>query len=83
MTPLSAEMSGAVDQMEAANPGLSGKMGAYAQATALFEIACAAAALVGPQVSGQAMQHLGWDNMALILGVWFASVALPVVGLNG
>lgn len=74
-------MSGAVDQMEAANPGLSGKMGAYARA-ALFEIACAAAALVGPQVSGQVMQHLGWDSMALILGVWFASVALPVVGLE-
>ena len=82
LTPLSAEISGAVDQIEAANPGFSGKKGVYAQATSLFEIAIAAAALVGPQVSGQAMQHLGWDNTVLILGVWFASVALPVVSLN-
>ena len=73
-------MSAATDQMTAERPEIFGQRGAYAQVTALFESAMAASALVGSQISGQALEHLGWANMNLILGIWFGSVALPVVG---
>ena len=79
VTSLGADLSAAVDQMMAEERGIFGKGGAYAQATALFESAMAVSALLGSQISGQALEHLGWAKMSLILGIWFGSLALPVV----
>lgn len=80
ISPLAADLSSAVDEMEKRQPGCFGDAGAYAQAYALFNCAMAAAEVVGPIVAGAIQDRYGIPVVAVVLGAWCASAAMPVVG---
>lgn len=79
ISPLAADLSFAVDQMEADEPGCFGEKGAYAQAYALFNCSMAAATVVGPLLSGGIQDRFGAPGVSLVMGLWCLSAALPVV----
>ena len=78
--PLSAELTFIVEKIEAENAGIFGEGGAYGQVFALFTCALAFATMSGPLVSGFLATKFGWGFMFMILGVFSAVSAIPVVG---
>ena len=80
VTPaLAAELTFVVETMEQEKPGIFGKSGAYGQVFALFTCALATATMLGPLCSGFLKTRYGWNFMSMILGVFSASGAIPVV----
>lgn len=80
--PIMAEISMVVEAKErkaqrAGLPSPFGKGGAYAQAYALFNIAWAAGALVGPFWGGFVYQSAGWGTMGWSLGLLSVLTAIP------
>lgn len=79
ISPLAADLAAAVDAMEARRPGIFGAQTAYGTAYALFNMAMAAATVVGPVVAGTIQERKGAGVVAVVLGVWCVSAAVPVV----
>lgn len=65
ISPLAADLSFAVDQMELEDPGCFGEKGAYAQAYALFNCSMAAASVVGPLLVGSIQARYGAPGVSL------------------
>ncbi|OJD35373.1 mfs general substrate transporter [Diplodia corticola] len=78
-----AEITLVVAEKERAVPGRFGKMGAYAQAYGLFNMAWAAGALVGPIWAGYVKERAGWGTMGWSLGLLAAVSAVPAVLWTG
>ena len=69
MTAIMAEMTYALQAMDADSPGLFGRKGAYAQAYGLFNVAFSAGCLVGPILAGLIRDSAGWAVMGWSLAV--------------
>lgn len=84
ITPVMAEIAYAVEaKAQRRPPGFFGKNGAYAQAYALFNMAWAAGALIGPLLAGLVSEAHGWATATLILGCVSIFTALPTVIWTG
>jgi len=84
ISPLAADLSHAVDALALARPGIFGAQTAYATAYSLFNMAMAAATVVGPVLAGAIQERAGVRVVAMVLAVWCASAAVPVaVWLGG
>jgi len=84
ISPLAADLSHAVDALGLARPGIFGAQTAYATAYSLFNMAMAAATVVGPVLAGAIQERAGVRVVAIVLAVWCASAAVPVaVWLGG
>ena len=81
VSPLAADLSAVIVEKEKQDPGIFGPGGAYAQGFALFNCSMAAATLFGPVVAGTLSEQYGWETMALAMGVFAASGAIPSVNL--
>ena len=79
VSPLAADLSAVVEEKEKQDPGIFGPGGAYAQGFALFNCSMAAATLFGPVVAGTLSEQYGWGTMAIAMGVFAASGAIPSV----
>lgn len=79
ISPLAADLAAAVDEMEARRPGIFGSQTAYGTAYALFNMAMAAATVIGPVVAGTIQDRKGAGVVAIVLGAWCVSAAVPVV----
>ena len=82
-TPAFTEAIYVVDDAEAADAGVFGPKGAYAQAFALMTIAYAAGSLVGPFVGGWLAEWMGWNNLTLASGILCGLCALPCLYATG
>ena len=82
-TPAFTEATYVVDDGEAAEPGVFGPKGAYAQAFALMNIAYATGSLVGPFVGGSLAEWIGWDHLTLASGITCGLCALPCLYATG
>ena len=82
-TPAFAEAIYVVDEREAAEVGVFGPKGAYAQAFALMTVAYATGSLVGPFVGGLLAEWIGWDDLTLASGVLCGLCALPCLYATG
>lgn len=84
LTPIMAEISYAVDAKAKRHPpGFFGKNGAYAQAYALFNMAWAAGAMIGPLLAGLVQNSHGWPTATLILGCVSIFTAIPTAIWTG
>ena len=82
-TPANMEAIYVVDDEAAAQPGVWGRQGAYAQAFALMSVAYAAGSLVGPFVGGLLAEWIGWNRLTLASGVLCGLCALPCMYATG
>ncbi|EPE28639.1 MFS general substrate transporter [Glarea lozoyensis ATCC 20868] len=69
MTPVLTEVFAAVEELEEESPGRFGQYGAFAQAYALFDIAYAGGAFIGPIFAGLVISKFSWNVMTLTLGI--------------
>ena len=69
LTPVFSEAMYTVDEKEAAQPGIFGPKGAYAQAFAQMNIAYGAGSLLGPLLGGLLVERIGWNNVTLLTGI--------------
>ncbi|CAK3756241.1 MFS-type transporter [Lecanosticta acicola] len=84
LTPLMAEFSYAVEAKAKRRPaGFFGKYGAYAQSYALFNMAWAAGAMIGPLLAGLTSEASGWPTATLILGCVALFTAIPTAIWTG
>lgn len=81
ISPLAAELSFVVEEMEQQNSSIFGRSGAYGQAFALFNCAMASATIFGPLWAGFIATKFGWNVVTWTLAILCASGAVPVVGL--
>ncbi|KAI1344926.1 MFS general substrate transporter [Xylariaceae sp. FL0016] len=79
-TPLMAEMSYAIEEKAAENPGIFGERGVYGLGYGLFTMAFALGGTIGPLWAGYVVSAAGWGTMTWSFAVWAASGAL-VVGI--
>lgn len=79
-SPLGVDLTRAVESMEHDRPGVFGSGGAYAQVFALFTSASAGGVLAGPAWTSFAYGKINWTLLVSSLGLFSASVAIPVVG---
>ena len=77
LTPVFSEVTYAIEALEAKDPGLFGKKGAYAQAFGLMNVSYAAGSLVGPLVGGLLVGKVGWNGLTLAMGLVCAGCAVP------
>ena len=80
ISPLAAELSFVVQEMERQNSSIFGRSGAYGQAFALFNCAMASATIFGPLLAGFIATKFGWNVVTWTLAIFCASGAVPVVG---
>ncbi|KAL8698646.1 MAG: hypothetical protein Q9224_001756 [Gallowayella concinna] len=83
VSPLSAEASKIVKQLEQDNPGVFGPHGAYSQGFGLMSTASAAGGLAGPLYTGFVRIWLGWSAMSLSLGLVCSLMLIPVIMFCG
>ena len=69
LTPVFSDVTYALEEREAAEPGLFGVKGAYAQAFALMNIAYASGSLLGPLLGALLVEKVGWTNLTLATGI--------------
>ncbi|KAL9122342.1 MAG: hypothetical protein Q9187_001095 [Circinaria calcarea] len=79
LSPLGAELTYVVERLEREKPGIFGKTGPYGQTFALYTCALALASMLAPFCAGILAMRTGWGTMSLVLGVFNASGAIPVV----
>ncbi|KAI4147784.1 MAG: hypothetical protein LQ340_005395 [Diploschistes diacapsis] len=79
MTPLNAEVSRIVVEVERRSPGIYGERGALAQAFGLTNMAFAAGSIVGPLWGGFMKENIGWGNMTTSIGLLSAMTVIPTV----
>lgn len=82
-TPAFTEAMYVVDDRQAAEPGVFGPKGAYAQAFALMSIAYATGSLVGPFVGGLMAEWIGWSDLTLVSGILCGLCSLPCLYATG
>ena len=82
-TPAFTEAMYVVADKEAAEPGVFGPTGAYAQAFSLMTIAYASGSLVGPFVGGCLAEALSWDTLSLASGIICGLCSLPCLYATG
>ena len=80
ISPLAAELSFVVEEMERKDSSIFGRSGAYGQAFALFNCAMASATIFGPMWAGFIATKFGWNVVTWSLAILCASGAVPVVG---
>ncbi|KXJ90963.1 major facilitator superfamily domain-containing protein [Microdochium bolleyi] len=78
-TPLMAEISYAIDALEAADPGCFGEKGAFGVGYGLFTMAFALGGVIGPLWAGYVIAAAGWGTMGWSFALLAASAA--VVGV--
>lgn len=78
-SPLGADLSRAVTDMEEKTPGIFGKTGASGQVFSLYTSASAAGVLAGPAWTSFAFGERGWIFFVSSLGILTATVAIPAV----
>lgn len=83
MPPMMTEVTFAVEEREAKNPGVFGPFGAYSQAYGLTNAAFAGGALVGPLYAGLLREWLGWPTMSLFMGLLSGAVMLLCLPISG
>ncbi|KAF7953110.1 hypothetical protein EAE96_006329 [Botrytis aclada] len=83
MPGLMAEITYIVEAKEKQIPGRFGKNGAYAQAYGLFITAYAAGTMIGPIWAGYVEDSAGWGTMALSLGLFSLTGAVPCLIWTG
>ena len=81
--PAFTEATYTVDDREAAEPGVFGPRGAYAQAFALMTIAYATGSLIGPFVGGFLAEWIGWNSLTLASGITCGLCSLPCLYATG
>lgn len=81
-SPLVADVSSAVDDMEAARPGIFGEKGAYARVYSLYTGSMCLAILIGPILGGGLYDTIGLGNMTLVLAIVIVVAVIPVVGTS-
>ncbi|ANB12096.1 membrane transporter [Sugiyamaella lignohabitans] len=82
-TPLMAEMTNAVNEIDRANPGTLGGGKGFAQAYGLVNIASSLGQIVGPYQGGAVMSRYGWGINVLIMGLLALVAAVPGFLLTG
>lgn len=80
MTPVLAELTFALRDIERERPGLFGKKGAYAQTYSLFNVAFAGGCLLGPIIAGLIRDASDWPTMCWSLSIIaaFASITTAI-----
>lgn len=78
-SPLGAR---AVQSMENKRPGIFDKSGASAQVFSLYKMASAACVMLGPVWTSYAYDAQSWTFLVSSLGIFCASVAMPLVYLT-
>jgi MFS family permease len=83
LTPLMAEITHIVTDLERDNPGAFGQTGALAQAYGLFVCSFAGGTVVGPLWAGFVTRKVGWATMWWTLGLLSMLTAIPAVLFTG
>ncbi len=74
-TPLMAEISYVIDDMEKEQPGIWGKKGVYGAGFGLFTTAFALGGVVGSFMGGYLYQGPGWETFGWAFAIWCAGGA--------
>jgi MFS family permease len=82
ITPLMAEMTYAIDEREAEQPGFWGEKGVYGIAYGLWTTAFALGGTVGSIMAGYLNAGPGWGTTTWSLAIWAAVGALVSLGLG-
>lgn len=69
--------TGAVDELEAKQPGIFGANGSYSRTYSLTNLSFATGLLVGPLLSGALTESIGYYYMNTVLGMFVAPVWHP------
>ncbi|KAI5923900.1 major facilitator superfamily domain-containing protein [Camillea tinctor] len=77
-TPLMAEVSYAVEEKAAEEPGIFGKNGVYGLAYGIFSMAFALGGIIGPIWGGYVVEAAGWGTTGWTFALWSASAAIIV-----
>lgn len=81
-TPLMAEMTYAIDEREAEQPGIWGEKGVYGIAYGLWTTAFALGGTIGSIMAGYLNAGPGWGPTAWCLAAWAALGAVVSLGLG-
>lgn len=76
-TPVFSDVTYLVNEKEAAQLGVFGPKGAYAQAFALMGVAYAIGSLLGPLLGGLVLEKTGWKSLTFGTGILCAICAMP------
>lgn len=82
-TPLMAEMTYAIEEREAQQPGIWGEKGVYGIAYGLWTTAFALGGTVGSLMAGYLNAGPGWGTTTWACAVWAAAGAVISFGLGG
>jgi MFS family permease len=81
-TPLMAEMTYAIDEREAQQPGVWGEQGVYGIAYGLWTTAFALGGTVGSLMAGYVNAGPGWGTTTWSFAIWAAVGAVVSLGLG-
>ena len=79
ITPIMADITLSVNQIEADNPGVFGEHGAFANAYGLFNGAYATGTLIGPIWGGFVKANAGWGTMTWSIALLVGLSAIPTM----
>ncbi|KAI1497834.1 major facilitator superfamily domain-containing protein [Biscogniauxia marginata] len=77
-TPLMAEISYAIKEKAAEEPGIFGDNGVYGLAYGFFNMAYALGGIIGPIWGGYVVESAGWGTTGWSLALWSATAAVVV-----
>lgn len=75
-SPIMAEMSRAVNKIEARHPGIFGKNKGYGQAYGLFIVGFSLGSLFGSFHAGETRRHAGWDVLTVSLAIFTFGISV-------
>lgn len=76
LSPIMAEVSAAVGEIESRHPGIYGKSKGYGQAYGLFNVGFSLGSLIGTFHSGETRKHAGWNMLTVSLAIVAVGVAV-------
>lgn len=75
-SPIAAEMSHAVGEIEARHPGIYGKSKGYGQAYGIFNVGFSLGSLIGSFHAGETRRHAGWNMVTISFAIVAFGVAV-------
>jgi hypothetical protein len=81
LTPLVAEIPRIVESLQEDQPDIFGDKSAVAEGYMLLDAVFGAGTLLGPMISEQTFERLGWTGCTIVLGLLSVSAIIPVVSL--
>jgi hypothetical protein len=79
LTPLVAEIPRIVNSLQEEQPNVFGDKSAVAEGYMLLDAVFGAGTVLGPMISEQTFERLGWTGCTAVLGLLSISAVIPVV----